>query len=669
MAFTIDELINTDNLVPELDEDVISEISSAVLEGFEIDKNSRAGWEENIDKWTKLASQVMEEKSYPWPNASNVKYPLLTVSAMQFAARAYPAIVPNQTPVQARVMGKDPEGMKMDKARRVAKHMNYQIMEEMEEWEKDMDKLCVVLPILGTAFKKTYYNDEKRRNVSELVLPKDLVVNYYAKNLETASRKTHVLYYYRNDLEEMFRSGFFIEPEGEIPDSSLTNKAGSQEDTQYLTPPSTDPDAPYSVLECHAFWDLDEDGYKEPYVITVLEETGDVLRIAPRFGYDSVVQMENGEVQKIVPDEFFTDYIFIPDPNSGIYGLGFGHLLGPLNESVNTLINQLIDAGHLSNLQSGFISKNLQVRGGIQRFKPGEWKQTNSYSDDLRKSIVPLPVREPSNVLFSLLGMLEQAGMRVATVTEMIQGESPGQNTKATVAMALLDQGLKVFSSIYKRVRRSLHKELKKLFILNSIYMDEDQYFRVLDGTAEEMRVSRTDYDDETDITPHADPSISTEEQRLLRIQSAGELLQLGTIDPMEYTRRFLEATEQPNPDNLILKPQPPQPSFEEQIKMEELRHKQAMDVWNAQLEAMKFDLQAIKDQAAALKDIAEAEAKEAGTDLEYYKTQMENLQQEENQLRESIKALQQQGPQQGQQAPQGGAGQAQPAQATQETQ
>ncbi|NIP67041.1 co-chaperone GroES, partial [Candidatus Bathyarchaeota archaeon] len=148
MAFTIDELINTDNLVPELDEDVISEISSAVLEGFEIDKNSRAGWEENIDKWTKLASQVMEEKSYPWPNASNVKYPLLTVSAMQFAARAYPAIVPNQTPVQARVMGKDPEGMKMDKARRVAKHMNYQIMEEMEEWEKDMDKLCVVLPIL-----------------------------------------------------------------------------------------------------------------------------------------------------------------------------------------------------------------------------------------------------------------------------------------------------------------------------------------------------------------------------------------------------------------------------------------------------------------------------------------------------------------------------------------
>lgn len=544
------------NLAEDLDEDLLIEIGQTCKHGFEEDKESRAGWEADIEDWMKIATQEREDKSFPWPNAANVKYPLLGIAAMQFSARAYPSLVPaNGQIVSAKVYGKDPDGEKNKRATRVSQYMSYQFAVEMEDWEEDMDRLLMQLSVTGNMFKKTWFDRSKDRIRSESVSASDLVVNYWAETLERAERISQVIRLYPRQVKGLQRQGIYLDcdlTEPDAPEGSFAHSEGAQETGKKVTP--------FEIIEQHTYWDIDDDGYEEPYIISFERNTGKVLRITANFDLDRIVLDDKDKIMSIEPLHYFTKFGFIPNPNGSFYDLGFGHLLGPLNEAVNTIINQLTDAGTLNNLQSGFLGKGLRVKGGNYKFQPGEWKWVNAVIDDLRKQILPLPTKEPSATLLKLLEVLIQSGKELASVAEIFVGKMPGQNTPATTTMASIEQGMKVFTAIYKRVYKSLGKEFRKVFILNKAYTNPETQAAVL-----EEPIGAGDFDHRImHIVPSADPGASSQQENLAKAQSLLELLPLGTIDPMMVTMRVLKAMEQPNWEELIPgmketgKPQPP---------------------------------------------------------------------------------------------------------------
>lgn len=583
-ATSLRAIVEAKNIADTIDEEKLTQIGSDCAKGFEYDLSTRSEWEQNLKDWTKLALQVREEKSWPWPKAANVKYPLLSTAAMQFNARAYPSLIPsNGDVVKVNVIGKDRDGMKLERAKRIGMFMSYQVLYEMHCWEEDMDKLLMMLPIIGTVFKKTYYNPVLKQNVSELVLPENLVVNYWAKSLETAERVSEIIPLSKRLVKEKMMSKTYLDVElgDPIPDPTQMTQAVAQDEA-----------TPYQIIEQHTYLDLDEDGYAEPYVVTFERTSGKVLRIVARFDEDTIYQDDDGNLQRIEPIQYYTKFGFIPNPDGGFYDVGFGLLLGPLNESVNTLINQLIDAGTLSNLQGGFLGKGLKLKMGESRWQPGEWKPVNSTADDLRKQIVPLPAKEPSNVLFQLMGSLITSGKELASVAEIFVGKMPGQNTPATTTMATIEQGMKVFTAVYKRVYRALRSEFKKIYDLNRVYLDPNKYAAVID-----TEVGPDDFDKESyDVCPAADPSTPTGTEKLMKAQGLLELLPTGILDPVEVIRRVLEAQEQPNYERLFnqqiqqtgqMQP-PPDP------KLQEMEMK-------SQLEQQKIALQAQEKERAAM--------------------------------------------------------------------
>jgi len=592
------KILESTNITDDLDDEVLAEIGDRVLKDFQTDEDSRSEWMERHDSWVKLATQVVENKTFPWKNAANIKYPLVTTAAMQFSARAYPALVQGLDIVKVRTIGDDPDGAKAARAQRVSKHMSYQILEQMEDWEEDMDKITMMVPIIGCAFKKTFYDGDTKRNRSILVHPKDFVVNYYAKSLETASRKTHILYKSPNEIKEKQLKKIYRDVDLGAAQAANDQINPELDKVQGVSPPGEDEDAPYVILEQHRSWDLDGDGYKEPYIITVDKASGEVLRIVAGFEQDSV-ERQGDTIVKITPTEYFTMFPFIPNPDGGFYSLGFGALLGPLNETVNTLINQLLDSGSYSILQGGFLSKGLRLKPGNITFEPGEWKIVNSTGDDLKKGIVPLPFKEPSTVLFQLLGNIIQSGKELASVAEIFVGKMPGQNTPATTTMATIEQGMKVFTAIYKRLFRSLKKEYKKLYRLNSIYLDQKEYFTILD-TGQEAQTGIDDYKgDATDIAPNADPTAVSEIQKLTKAQGLMELAQFGTINVLEATKRVLEAQQQENIEALLNKQPAPDPKAQEmqmkmQMEQQKTQQKMEADKQKNELEmaAKKMELQ-----------------------------------------------------------------------------
>lgn len=542
---TLAQNLHEANLAKNLNEDKLEEIGEECRAGFEADLQSRSDWEKDLDEWTKLAMQVREGKSFPWTNASNVKYPLLSTASMQFNARAYPSLVPADGKiVKGKTIGKDPTGEKGQKADRVATYMSYQFMHEMEGWDEDMDKLLIMLPIVGTVFKKTYWCGATKSIRSELVLPKNLIVNNWASNLETAERVSEVIEMSQRIFEERKRQELFLDidlgaPSHEIPRST------SQE-----APSRIDETTPYFFIEQHTFLDLDDDGYKEPYVVTFHKTSGKVVRISPRYEINGIELDEKGAITRIEPIQFYTKYSFVPNPDGSFYDIGFGVLLGPINEAVNTLINQLVDSGTLNNLQSGFIGKGLRLKVGDEKFKPGEWKPVASSGSDLKSQIVPLPSKEPSNVLFQLMGSLISSGKELASVAEIFVGKMPGQNTPATTTMATIEQGMKVFTAVYKRIYRALDKEFKRVYKLNGIYLNPETYTNVLD-----IPVGPEDFDSASyDVCPGADPTAMSSTERLMKAQGLMEMLPAfgPMMNPVEVLQRVLQAQEQPNWEKLV---------------------------------------------------------------------------------------------------------------------
>jgi chaperonin GroES len=678
--------IQSKNLVDEIHEDALAEMGRKVIDWFELDLESRKDWQERYDEYLKLASQVKEKKNFPWPNAANVKFPLLTTAAMQFAARAYPALVPGPNLVAGLVIGRDepplqavpqqgippgampqqgmgmqmppgapsmggsgqmPQGgmqqqppskggLKAQKAQRVGRHMSYQLLWEMDNWEEEMDKLCIILPIAGCMFKKTYFDPMTGKNCSDLILPTDLVIDYYAKSIETASRKSQIIWRTDNEIKERVNKGLFLDldyktPLGEQKQSVKNEIDGTSE-------PDISPATPHKFIECHCNWDLDNDGYEEPYIITVHYDTRQVARVVTRFNVDGIETEINEKTGKerfirIKATEYFTKFGFIPNPDGSIYDVGFGLLLGAINESVNTLTNQLLDSGTINNLQAGFLGRGIRVRAGNTKFNPGEWKSVDFTGDDIKKHIFALPTKEPSQVLFKLLETLVTSGKELASVAEIFVGKMPGQNTPATTTMATIEQGLKVFTAIYKRIYRALGKEYQKLFSLNSLHLpDEKIYFTINepDGPVGQ-EVVKTDYDPkDISVKPFADPNVVSSAQKLMRVQSQGPLLQLGTINPKEYTKRFLEAIDEPDIATLMNVP-PPGPTPEQQKIEGELKIKQADSQAKGQQLQSKgmLDSQAAQQKAQLAQLEAQIEQKSKEMDMKIKAAEAQIKQQE----------------------------------------
>lgn len=534
---SFEQLVDSVNIAADLDEQKLNDIGSECKRGFEADFLSRAEWERDLEDWTKMAMQVRESKTWPWRDASNVKYPLLSTAAMQFNARAYPSLIPSDGKVvKSKVIGKDPQGVKVDKADRVATYMSYQMMYEMDDWDEEMDKMLIMLPIVGTVFKKTYWDGDQKKIASKLVLPTDLVVNNWAKNIEEAERVSQIFEMSQRLVEERIRQGIFR-------DADLGPPPTPQDQSPKFVP-QHDETTPYVFIEQHTYLDLDDDGYKEPYIVTFERHSGKIVRISARFRPEDI-ELDDKKVIKITPTHHYTKFSFVPNPNGSFYDIGFGTLLGPINEAVNTLINQLVDAGTINNLQGGFIGKGLKLKAGENKLAPGEWKPIPGMGDDLRKQIVPLPSKEPSNVLFQLMGSLITSGKELASVAEIFVGKMPGQNTPATTTMATIEQGMKVFTAVYKRIYRSLEKEFKKVYKLNAIYLNPETYVSVLD-----IPVGPEDFSDEDyDICPGADPTAVSQTEKLLKAQGLMELMAAApqAFNPIEIFSRVLQAQEQPN--------------------------------------------------------------------------------------------------------------------------
>lgn len=596
----LQKIIDSSNLCEDyIDEGTQIDIGKKVCEWYDEDEDSRKEWKQRNEQWMKLATQVVEKKTYPWPNAANVKFPLLTTAAMQFAARAYPALVPGIRLVGGQVIGKDADGKKAASADRVGAHMSYQVMYEMPGWEEDMDRLCLMLPIIGCLFKKTYRDEMEDRNNSDLILPEDFVLDYYAKSVEAAYRKHHVIWRTKNEVLERINAGIYVDFSIGLPKDTDDHKV--RDEVSGTRPPRASEATPHKFLECHTFWDLDDDGYAEPYIFTVHYETQKLVRAVARFETQDIITKTDSKgklsVVKIKPIEYFTKFPFIPNPNGSIYDLGFGLLLGGINETINTLTNQLLDAGTLSTLSAGFMGRGIRIRGGSTRFQPGEWKPVDFTGDDIRKHVFPLPTKEPSDVLFKLLELCVSSGKELASVAEIMVGKMPGQNTPATTTMATIEQGMKVFTAIYKRVYRALGKEYEKLFRLNSLYMDDQVYFTINEPEGDVgQEVYKTDYSPENiTVRPNADPNITSSSQKLMQVEAMGKLLALQTINPQVFTKRYLEAIEATNIAELMQVQQQADP--EAQKAQAEMAMKQQEHQMKMQLEQLKLQMAEQKNQ------------------------------------------------------------------------
>jgi chaperonin GroES len=565
---TLDEILNADNLAELLTDTELGRIGSDVIRDFQIDVESRKDWLPRYERCLDAAMQVRKAKNSPWPGASNVKFPLLTTASIQFQARAYPAIVDGSNLVKGRVLGPDPDGQKRQRADRIGQHMTWQLLYRMPGWEEDTDKLLLMLPIAGNVFRKTFFDPIAKANRSTMISAEDFVVNYWAKSLEEAPRYTHVVRLYPHEVRERVLAGLWLKvPADQIPEEA------------------NDEQGQVEFLEQHRLIDLDADGYPEPYVVTTTRD-GTVARIVACFGPEDVTvqapggtaklvdlldeqrEDEAGEIVRIERRQYFTKYGFIPAPDGSFYDIGFGTLLDDISRPIDSAINAMLDAAALQNNQGGFVGSGVNIKSGNFTFRLGEWKRVDVTGGTLRENIVPLTLPGPSAVLFSLLGMLIEAAKEITSVQDVMTGEGTA-NQPATTTLALIEQGAKVMTGIFKRIHRAFGGELRILRRLNRENLDDEEYFQLNDMPetdeagnpvpADPIRVGRADYeDDDLDVVPVSDPSAASDMQKMARAQA----LMVWNGDPLvnqaEIRRRYMEAIGEKDIKALLTAPEPP---------------------------------------------------------------------------------------------------------------
>jgi chaperonin GroES len=615
------------NVAEHLTEDELDNIGLKVIREFDIDDGSISDWRRRMDDAIRLAMLVKEEKHTPFQNASSVKYPLITTASIQFAARAYPELLKGGQAVKPRVIGEDPDDSKQERAERVAEHMNYQLSEEVPDWEEGTDRLLHILPVMGMLLRETYFDPQEGVNKSEILIPGvDVVIHYKTKSLRTAHRVTKMYTLWEHEIYERIKTGIFLDQP--IQGSGADPEHGDEEPENI----------PHTFYAQHRRLDLDRDGYAEPYIVTVHRDTGKVVRIVANWELDGVQVQDAGngsrkkEIVRIKPERHFTKYGFMPSMDGSFYDMGFGLLMGSINESINTTINQIHDAGTLHNKGGGFISSSARIPGGKYRFEWGEWKHVAVSGQSLAQSVYPFPRPEPSTVLFQMLGFLVEAGKDIGSVKDVLMGKSPGQNVPATTVLMLVEQGVKVFGAIHKRLYRSFGQEFRIHFRLNSKYLDPRVYFRVMDTP---KAIAQADYDPKSvDVVPVADPTLSTDLQRLAKAEAALKMSGRPNVNEDELTRMYLEGLQLPPevvdaiiPPEEMRGPEKPNPELLiETAKLELQRDELVLKLQELRLQEVKTIAEVEDKRASAIKKLAEAEAVEIGPQMQIYLAELQEV-------------------------------------------
>lgn len=642
----LEKIVNMFNVAKPMSNDRLGLICSDLLEKFNKDKAAREEKDVLLEKAEKIAKQTIEQKSFPFENASNVKFPLITKAVIEFNSRVSPIICNNGEPVKIKTFGDknavqaDDEGNPpeispetgifktvqqgvIDRAKKVKDVMNW-ILSDVTDWESEKDRLTLVYALSGFAASKNYFDYSEGLPKSETVTPLSLYWEE-GKRFYEASRKWHVVSMPVNEIIGAIRANVFIDREGFV-----AKLAADKEDS-------------INLLECHCWLDLDDDGYKEPYIVVIAQDYNRILRITPRFKEDDIYLNKKGEVVKIKPREYFVFYEFMPCPDGSCYPLGLCDLLQFINEAINTNINQMIDSGTLNNLQGGFISGQARIRGGKQAFKMGEFKYIEGVGADITNSIIPLPTKEPSAVLFQLLGTLIDTGNKVAMLSDVLTGDV-NPNMQPTTVLALIEQGLSGFKAILKRLNRSLKQEMRLYYdmIRENLYTLQGLHGEV----AVLQNVTPEDFADDYAIIPVSDEYYSTSLEKSQRAQFFLSLAMSGNpyINGLEATTRALNILGVENAQDLIVQPQPQQPDplamAQLQLVQADIERKQTenrVDVFKAMLEKQRTDSETlnarvktqsetIKRDAEAINALANAEAKEAGLDNPEYIRQAKDM-------------------------------------------
>jgi chaperonin GroES len=567
---SLDDLMHAANVCDLLSEDDCKYIGRCAADGYKEDKASRLEWEERSAAAMELALQVVRDKTFPWQNCSNVKFPLVTVAATQYAARAYPALIDATDLVNCVVYGPDPDGQKTARGERIGAHMTWQNIRQDRGWEEAHDKAFLVQAIAGNAFIKKVFDPASAHIITKLVLPKNFVINYWTRDLDSSPRYTEIYELSDNQIRQGELDGRFCKyaPNDAAADNDADdakapktqgNDAGAlqqaQDERTGLRPPMVGNATPYETGEQYCWWDLDDDGYAEPYIVTFDMGTGFVRRIVARFNPSGIKRI-GAEVYEIKPVKVFTKLPFIPSPDGGFYDLGLGNLLGPINESVNTAINQIFDAGTMATLGGGFVGRGFKNRGGPFSMRPFEWYPVDAPGDDLHKNILPLPVREPSQVLMQLAQYLIAYGERIASANDIQMGESPGQNTPAETTRTLNENGARVYSAIYKRTWRAMGEGYCIQYDLNSLHLPQSEDFVDL-TTGKGAMIRADDYRGQAlEVVPSADPYVVSDSQKVQQAQSLLQAAsQLPGFNRYQAGLRWLKAMKVPNVDEIY--PQP----------------------------------------------------------------------------------------------------------------
>ena len=537
------------NLAEFIDENDLQVIASELRQSFEDDKSSRQQWEETYTKGLDLLGLNYSERSQPFQGASGVTHPLLAESVTQFQAQAYKELLPASGPVRTQIIGQATKD-KEDQAQRVSDFMNYQIMHVMEEYDPELDQMLFYLPLAGSTFKKIYYDAALGRAVSKFIPAEDLVVPYTATNLEECERVTHILKRTDNDIKKMQVTGFYrdvdlqvVQEENKVEEKE--RKLSGIEKTGYR-------DDQYTLLEMHVDLDVpgfeDPDGIKLPYIITIDEGSGNVLSIYRNYKDGDTLYKKQ---------QYFVHYKFMP--GLGFYGLGLIHMIGGLSRTATAALRQLIDAGTLANLPAGFKARGLRIADDDSPIQPGEFRDVDAPSGDLRAGLLPLPYKGADPTLFQLLGFCVQAGKEFATVADQKIGEAAGAGAPVGTTMALMERGMRVMSAIHKRVHYAQRIEFK---LLARIFAESlpPMYPYEVQGDLQSLKAS--DFDERIDIIPVSDPTIFSMSQRVTLAQTQ---LQLAEAAPQmhniyEAYRRMYSAMGVQNIDAILPVPTGPEP-------------------------------------------------------------------------------------------------------------
>jgi len=534
----------SDNLADEVSDSALQSMASELCSDIDNDKASRKDWEKAYTEGLKLLGLQMEERTEPWNGASGVFHPMITEAVVRFQAETITETFPAQGPVRTKIIGKETPDKK-EAAARVQDDMNYQLTEKMVEFRPEHERMLWSLPATGSAFKKVYYDPSLGRQVSIFIPAEDIILPYGTTEMDTCYRITHVMRKTKNEIMKLQQAGFYRDIDLSEPDKSISDiQKAKDKETGF----SDINDDRYTLYECHVDLDLkgfedEEDGEATgimlPYVVTLIKGTNDVLAIRRNWEEDDPLKLKR---------QHFVHYQYIP--GFGAYGFGLFHLIGGFAKSATSLMRQLIDAGTLANLPGGLKTRGLRIKGDDTPIAPGEFRDVDVGSGTIRDNILPLPYKEPSQTLYTLLQNIVEEGRRFAATADMKVSDMSG-NAPVGTTLALLERQLKVMTAVQARVHFALKQELGLLKNIIRDYSDTD-YLYEPEGT-KGPRAKQSDYQ-HVDVIPVSDPNAATMSQRVVQYQAVIQMAQMAPdiYDLPQLHRRMLEVLGIKNADKLV---------------------------------------------------------------------------------------------------------------------